>query len=307
VLAADGGGALDASIDATTGDAQSASPPQGAPESAGADAEAAGPMPTAGLRFANWSPDSPGIDFCIAPHGTSAFRGPVLAAFGAGLGESCDAGAEGLSFPQTSAYELMAPQQYDVRVVVAGASDCSVKLTDDTTTLPALQAGALATLALVGEANPTGGDPGLEVVAFLDTDTSGTGVAVRFINAAANVPTAALYEVQGATAAPIFGYAQFAQAGTVTGDATDAAAPAAETYQTIPAPSSEAFEVRASTGAMAVIALTPDLSIAEGAVITLVLLGPIAAADGGVQAELLECADNAGTTCLLGACQIVAE
>jgi hypothetical protein len=37
-------------------------------------------LPTVALlRLANWSPDAPGIDLCIATHGTSSWTGPLLA------------------------------------------------------------------------------------------------------------------------------------------------------------------------------------------------------------------------------------
>src|ERR1700722_7569004 len=43
------------------------------------DGEPEGGTPTlALLRAANWSADSPSVDFCLAPHGTGAFRGPIL-------------------------------------------------------------------------------------------------------------------------------------------------------------------------------------------------------------------------------------
>jgi len=30
------------------------------------------------VRLANWSPDAPGLDFCVSPHGSSLWTGPVL-------------------------------------------------------------------------------------------------------------------------------------------------------------------------------------------------------------------------------------
>jgi hypothetical protein len=46
------------------------------------DAEMASDAPvatTALVRLANWSPDAPGLDFCVAAHGTSMWTGPILA------------------------------------------------------------------------------------------------------------------------------------------------------------------------------------------------------------------------------------
>ena len=52
----------------------------------GADASADSPLPadvtlstTALVRLANWSPDAPGLDVCLAPHGTGLFTRPFLA------------------------------------------------------------------------------------------------------------------------------------------------------------------------------------------------------------------------------------
>src|SRR6202030_1440041 len=72
------------SPDATTGDAATgpldAEPP---------------PLPFALVRVANWSPDAPGVDFCLAPHGTTAFVGPLLGTQSALL----DAAAPLLAYP----------------------------------------------------------------------------------------------------------------------------------------------------------------------------------------------------------------
>jgi len=44
------------------------------------DAPGDAPIPTTALvRLANWSPDAPGLDFCVAPHGTGLWTGPLLA------------------------------------------------------------------------------------------------------------------------------------------------------------------------------------------------------------------------------------
>src|ERR1700677_1906860 len=94
-----------------------------------ADAEA---LPVASLRIAHVSPDAPALDVCVAPHGTTAFQGPLIAQLAASLGlgvlqdggNENDAGHVGLSFPQVSAYVSLAPGQYDVRLVAAGAPSC---------------------------------------------------------------------------------------------------------------------------------------------------------------------------------------
>ncbi|MGA7120003.1 MAG: hypothetical protein WBY94_07900, partial [Polyangiaceae bacterium] len=115
-----------------TADAAKASEagPASSDASAASDASDAGPAivaPTsmlAGIRIANWSPGAPAIDFCIAPHGTTAFQGPILANTAPALVDAgtCPPGPVGLAFTEVSSYSLVQPQQYDVRLVVAGAS-----------------------------------------------------------------------------------------------------------------------------------------------------------------------------------------
>ena len=40
------------------------------------------PTGTARVRVAHLSPDAPNVDFCVAPHGTADFTGPILATNG---------------------------------------------------------------------------------------------------------------------------------------------------------------------------------------------------------------------------------
>ena len=53
------------------GEAEASSAPATSHAEAGAPEVAAAPT-LAGVRFANWSTDSPAVDFCLAPHGSSA-------------------------------------------------------------------------------------------------------------------------------------------------------------------------------------------------------------------------------------------
>src|SRR5580698_4427991 len=58
------------------GDATAAADAQGGGE--GVVTSAPSTTPTlAGVRLANWSADSPPVDFCLAPHGTTDFQGPL--------------------------------------------------------------------------------------------------------------------------------------------------------------------------------------------------------------------------------------
>jgi len=101
-----------------------------------ADDAPAAPPPQTYLRIAHVSPDSPPIDVCAAPHGTSVFQGPLVGQLAASLATAAggeggavgDGGAVGIGYSQVSAYLPLAPGQYDVRIVAAGATSCASPL-----------------------------------------------------------------------------------------------------------------------------------------------------------------------------------
>ncbi len=286
------GGAADATTDGQDGTAATPNP---------SHMETNAPTPAvAGIRVANWSSHAPPIDLCVAKHGTGAFRGPMLGTF---VKSGDDAGADGgaaLSFPYASAYSYVAPGQYDGRLVVAGASDCSAGIGADVTNLPTLLAGGYATIALIGEASPAAGAPGLQLIGLLDDAFADTGVGLRFINA---VPSAALTladfgEGSGGGFAPLFLAVHFGQAGTAAeAKVSDAAPPPVDPYgyASIAALSSATLSLRARNGAQD-LATATDVNVAAGAVVTIVAVG---------LTELVECVDNAGTLSYLGACGII--
>jgi Domain of unknown function (DUF4397) len=160
------------------------------------------------VRFANWSSDAPSVDFCLAAHGSGAFRGPIVAGL---LAPQEDAGAlqicpgpaaAGVCFPQTapnpsgsdstyflgsvSSYSLLPALAYDVRLVAARAVDCTTGLISDQT-LPALS-GAAVTVALIGEDHPSGGAPGLRFIVLHDDVVAPAGkLALRFLHASPGI------------------------------------------------------------------------------------------------------------------------
>jgi len=284
----------------------------GSAEDSGIDSA---PSPVSFVRFANWSADSPGVDFCIAPHGSGAYTGPVVGALSASTGggsvvTTADGGTMSLlDFPLVSAYLSVAPGQYDVRLVVAGATSCLAAIGLDATGLPALGANALTTVALVGEDQPVGGDPGLEMVAFADDSTpSVSGISMRFVNAS---PGQALVDVgkgTGVKFSPIFLGVPFGHAGTAAeAQVGDATPPFVDRhgYATVGATSEATFSVYAA-GAEANPATFPVVSstawvAAAGTIVTIAIVGGTSA---GAPARLLQCADNAGTVGPLGDCSL---
>ncbi len=133
-------------------------------------------------------------DVCIAPHGTGAWVGPLLAksSFAAGLHP----------FDVTKYFQV-APGHYDARIVSAGSTMCDLPdagapsgaddageggavdagapPSSDFTSLPPVVAGAAMTAVLVDPANPAASIA--DVFAFTDDTTTAAGKAkVRFVN-----------------------------------------------------------------------------------------------------------------------------
>ena len=109
----------------------------------------------------------------------------------AGLGG--DAGAHGLTFPSVTAYLSLPPGPYDVRLVSAHATDCGVNIVNDAVGLPAFAADVYTTILVVGDASNAGTDAELTILSVADDGAppAGGGLALRFINAAPDLPSAA--------------------------------------------------------------------------------------------------------------------
>jgi hypothetical protein len=277
--------------DATTGDVE-AGPVDAAPP----------PLPIALVRVANWSPDAPGVDFCIAPHGTSAYTGPLLAQESAAI----DASTLSLVYPKVSAYIQVPPGQYDVRAVVAGAANCATGIGADLTSAPPLAIGTFATLAIVGRAHGGDGATKLRLAAFLDEGVgSGKKLALRFINASTALGAADFGTgTAGASFKPIFTSAAFGASGAIpdAGGADGAITGDSHGYALLSALASATVSAHA-TGATSDAVVARGVGIAGGAVVTAALLDSTdVTADGGPTYQLLECVDNAGTVGVAGSC-----
>jgi hypothetical protein len=269
----------------------------------------------AGVRLANWSPDAPAVDLCLAPHGTGAFQGPLVGAQLAALSDAglADGGATGVGFPQASAYAYLTPGHYDARLVAAGSPDCSVGvLTPDDASLAPLAAGSMTTIAAVGEVGGGSGAPGVALTSFADDfDGRLEGgppiVPLRFVAAAPGVAQATVGtgKLADLSFQQWFVGVPFGQAGT---------AKEAEATESGPAPSSvvdgngylllaqlwgqtvsvHAFKTRSD------LAIAAGLNAVPGTVVTIVLVG-----DATLQ--LVECFDSAATGGLLSACSVVSQ
>jgi uncharacterized protein DUF4397 len=279
--------ASDASVDVDT-DSNDGSSAQD-----GADSALIPPVVVSLVRFANWSPDSPAVDACVAPHGTGAFMGPIVAPL-----ELADSSATGMSFPTVSAYVDLSPGQYDVRFVVAGAMDCQTGIGPDGTT-PTLIVGSVMTMALLGDSNPMGGDQDLQIAAFSD-DIDTSQVALRFINASPSVPSAdfGTGALGSSNFAPLFVNVPFGTASNAQ-DAVDAAEPV-DLLGYVSSGALASVTLSAHThGAQVDSVVAMGFSAASGSVVTVALVG---VTSSGIPTRLVECVDNAGSANGLSNC-----
>jgi len=282
----------------------------------------------AGLRLANFSPNAPLVDFCVAPRGTTAFRGPLLAALAGALadaGTPVDASVPGLGFPQVSAYVITKPGAYDARLVVAGAADCSTGIVPDLTTLPVLGSGGFATVALLGEAQP----PSLELVGLVDDatqsvpDGGSAKLYMRFLHAAPGQPAVDLeLDTTGKGPKPLFHAVPYGRASSADASTPDAGlkvdtngylATSALSHSTcssindVTCPQLSVVQTGQEESDGAAPLATGTIAAAAGAVITVAFVGDSVPSDGGTGAPfaVLECVDNAATVGLFGSCSLL--
>src|SRR5678815_3700585 len=133
------------------------------------------------VRVAHLSPDAPAVDFCLAPHGTASFTGPILAKNGH---------ATGLTYGNVTKYFDVQAIQYDVRIVAPGSADCATSLggLPDFTELPTLSEDANATIAAEGLV-AFGASTPFMLRPYIDDATVDTGKAkLRLVQASPGTP-----------------------------------------------------------------------------------------------------------------------
>jgi hypothetical protein len=234
------------------------------------------------LRIAHLSPDAPAVDVCLAPSGSGSFVGPVLEQAGA---------TSGLAYGQVTRYLDLDPGAYDVRVVAANASACATSVVPDTEGV-ALEGGRTLTVAAVGLAAPSAGQPAFALVPFVDeTDVAAGNVKVRFIHASPGTPAVDVGTGSGSGFAPVFTAVPFAS--------TDADLAPAGYVETAPL-SSATLSARA-TGTTADALVLTDVSVPAGAIVTVFATGLLG---GEPPLAALVCADDTTGTALLSECTL---
>lgn len=246
--------------------------PDGAPEPAAAR-----------VRVAHLSPDAPPVDFCIAPAGTQDFAGPVLAGAGAPLG---------ISYANVTRYVDVDAIRYDVRIVAPGAADCARPLVADTTDLPALPAGASATIAATGKLDHDGTGEAFALRAYIDDATVDAGRAkLRFVHASPGTPAVDVGLGGGALFQPVFANIPY---GGILAEGNG--------YVTTAPFSGAELAARVSGTASDVLSIKPA-ALPEGAIATAFAIGQVgsAAAPLGV----LLCVDNSAPHGIETECSVV--
>jgi hypothetical protein len=318
-----------------------AATPPSADAGDGSTVDAAPPPPQTYLRVAQLAPDLPAMDVCVAPHGTTTFQGPLVGQLGQQLAADAgaDADASGLTYAQVSAYLPLAPGQYDVRLVAAGASSCtplsrpdadggevdaggphdaepndgsapeeaaadvgSTALTD-TTDLPLLRLNTYATLLVVGESSPSGKDAALRLSVIPDDAVlAGAGAMLRGVNAVPSVLSLDFGLESPAQWAPLLVNVKFA-------GASQRAAPGDGTVDSngyLPiAPFSPTQELSARTSADAATntAVADGVEIDMGSIATVIAIGG-KTGDTMHRPSLLVCIDNQPSGGLLSDCSV---
>ncbi|MET0592663.1 MAG: DUF4397 domain-containing protein [Polyangiaceae bacterium] len=242
---------------------------------------------TANVRVAHRAPGAPAVDFCVAPHGTTTWTGPVLA----GLGVTT-----GLPYSNVTKYVPLGAQQYDVRIVAPGAT-CMTGLLPDVTNLPALPAGGSVTLAAIGEIAPgdAGGQP-FALKAFIDDASVATGKAkLRFLHASSGTPAVDVGVGGGVLFTSVFSNVTF-------GNTAAAAAPNGY-VETNPLTNAE-ISARANGTTTDVLAIK-GANLAAGTIATAFAIGKIGNTTSPL--KVLLCADNGAPNGNLAACSVVGD
>jgi hypothetical protein len=220
------------------------------------------------VRVAHLSPDAPAVDFCLAPAGTQAFTGPVLAGAGA---------LNGIAYGKVTKYLEVEAQQYDVRLVNVGANDCLRGLGPDSTNLPALPADAAVTIAATGKIAHGTGSAAFQLRAFVDDASVDPARAkLRFVHASPGTPNVDVGLGGGLLFTPVF-------ANTAYGDATAYA-------DTAPLDGVE-ISARASGTTADVLAIKPA-SLPAGTIATAFAIGELPGPEAAAPLAVLLCIDN---------------
>jgi len=260
------------------------------------------------VRLAQWSADTPAIDFCLAPAGSGAFGSPLLSA---SFAPPSDGGSVGVPFQWASAYMRVATGNFDVHLIAASSTDCASPLAELSGWT--LTSDARSTLAAIGSSSSdTGTDSALRILPLGDDVTApfvasegGTGftatAALRFIQADPYLGEVTLWTGPIDTPFAPFKNVAFSS----LSDTATAGGPVDHNgYAAVPPllPSDWLVTKGIYDSGMDY-ALLSGAAVAAGAVVTVALVArPDASIEGGLPAQIVECVDSSGTLGALGNC-----
>ncbi len=238
------------------------------------------------LRVAHLSPDAPAVDVCVKSHSSMTWPAkPLLNSLGS---------TTGLNYPQVTTYVSLPVDAYDVRIVVATATDCSTSAVPDTNNV-AVAAGLYATVAATGDLTVAGTDPAFALKVFPDDRAVVTGMAkLRFIHASPSTPAVDVGVGTGASFMKLFADVAFGST-AAAGGAIDAngyleTAPVSDVNVT-------ARIANAATDALTV----PGISLPAGAIATAFAIGA-KTGQATNPLQVLLCTDSAPANGLLASC-----
>jgi hypothetical protein len=239
------------------------------------------PHGTSHVRVAHLSPDAPNVDFCVAPHGTTDFIGPILASNGH---------MTGLAYGNATKYFDLPADQYDVRLVPPGMADCKQALggLPDFTDLPDLPDGTSATIAAEGLVAFASASP-FALKAYVDDTTVDAGKAkLRFVHASPGTPAVDVGLGGGVLFTSLFSDISFGNAG-------------ASYLVTAPIDGAE-LSARAHGTRQDALSIKPT-ALPAGAIASAFAIGELTSATTPLR--VLLCVDNAAPNGLLSQCSVV--
>lgn len=249
-----------------------------APAGGGGD----GVRQTTALRIAHLAPDAPPVDVCLAPAGSGAFAGPVLAKAGV---------RTGLAYGSVTRYLEIEAQKYDVRIVAPGATSCDTAVGGlaDITNLPVLEAGGKATVAAIGRLDAATSQP-FRLAAFVDdSDVTFGKSKLRVIHAAPGTAGVAVGFGGGVVFSPFIDNVQF-------GSTTQAN----NGYFEIAPVDGGEITARDIVSGVDAISVKPVV-VPAGAIVTAFAIGT--AGDAQAPLDVLLCVDNAEPDGMLASCK----
>jgi hypothetical protein len=236
------------------------------------------------VRVAHLSPDAPAVDVCLTAAGGTFSGTPLLRSLNT---------TAGLSYAQVTTYVDLPVQSYDVRIVLATASDCATGAVPDTKNI-AVTDGSYATIAALGDlmvpdagAADAGADPAFALKVFADNHAApmpAGNISLRFIHASPGTPSVDVGLGSGGSFTKVFGPVTFGNIGSGTGiDANGYVSTAALSNATISA---------RATGTTTDAVVVPNVTIAANALATAFAIGN-KTGDSTKPLKVLLCTDSA--------------